>query len=115
MTTQGSATSAPLAPGGGFIPGEQIACLVLPALPRSAGWARRQVTAALSAWHVPADAVQSAGMVLAELASNAIAATSRGPVTRDGACGQRIGGAAATARPGGDRGHRQRPPPPGPG
>lgn len=75
--------SAPLAPGGGLSSGEQIARLVLPALPRSARWARRQVTAALSAWDIPADVVQSAEMVVSELAGNAVRVTSREPSGRD--------------------------------
>jgi len=82
--------SLPLAPGAGLTPGEQIACLVLPALPMSARWARRQVTAALLAWHVPQDAVQSAELVVSELASNAITVTASKPGDHDVASAQRI-------------------------
>lgn len=71
-------------------PGEQIACLTVPALPLSARWARRHVTAALSAWNVPEDALRSVELVVAELASNAITITAANPGYRDLDGAQRI-------------------------
>ena len=72
------------------VPGEQISFLTVPALPLSARWARRHVTAALSAWSVPQDALRSAELVVAELASNAIAITAARPGDCDVGGTQRI-------------------------
>lgn len=69
--------SAPLTPGGGLSDGERISCLSLPARLTSPRWARRQVAAALSAWNVQPDDVQTAEALVSELVTNSCQAARR--------------------------------------
>src|SRR5262245_25312975 len=50
---------------------EEVSFL-LPALPTAARWARRQITATLSAWQVPLETLQCAELVVSELVTNSI-------------------------------------------
>lgn len=69
--------SAPRLPGSGLSEDERISCLIMPALLTSPRWARRQIAAALAAWQLPDDVVQSAEMVASELVANATAISRR--------------------------------------
>lgn len=57
------------------IPGEAMAWVELPALPTTPFWARRHAQAVLGAWHVPGETIETALVLVSELVTNAVTAT----------------------------------------
>jgi anti-sigma regulatory factor (Ser/Thr protein kinase) len=67
--------------GSGSDPVTLTATVELPAQPGSPRWARRHAQAALGAWNIPADLIETAALLVSELVTNACAAANPGPDT----------------------------------
>lgn len=57
------------------VPGEPMAFVELPSLPTTPFWARRQAQAVLGGWQIPAEAMETAQLLVSELITNALRLT----------------------------------------
>ena len=65
------------------VSGEAAAYVELAALPMTPFWARRHAQAVLGAWQVPPETIETAVLLVSELVTNAIAATTKAQTTRN--------------------------------
>jgi anti-sigma regulatory factor (Ser/Thr protein kinase) len=77
-----AAICVPAGPGPG--PVTLTASVELPARPASPRWARRHAQAALGAWNIPADAIETSVLLVSELVTNACTASNPGRDARIG-------------------------------